>query len=118
MVRLHALVEGQTEESFINGVLAPELWTSSVFIDARCVTTGRKHGRTHKGGGANYQRVRRELIRWMKEDGKPDSWFTSMFDVYQLDAGFPGFADCLKLAGAFQRVQCLERKFVQDISQE
>ncbi len=117
MVRLHALVEGQTEESFINEILAPELATSLVFVDARTLTTGRKHGKAQKGGGASYDRVRRELVRWMKEDQGHDSWFTTMFDFYRLDTSFPGFDNCMKKISGLARVECLETMFAADIKQ-
>ena len=41
-VRLYSIVEGQTEETFVNQVLKPHLATQSIWASATCVTTRRK----------------------------------------------------------------------------
>lgn len=53
MRRLHVLAEGQTEEAFVNQVLAPHLAGHGVVTDVRCVTTRRDRHRldiVHRGG--------------------------------------------------------------------
>ena len=50
LIRLHILVEVQTEETFVNNVLGPALAEQNVFVDAHRITTGRKRGRTFRGG--------------------------------------------------------------------
>ena len=52
LIRLHVLVEGQTEESFVNEVLAAELAARDIFADAHRNTTGRRHGRLYRGSRA------------------------------------------------------------------
>lgn len=42
---MHAVVEGQTEESFINELLALELGEHDISMDVHLITTGRKQGR-------------------------------------------------------------------------
>ena len=39
--RLHFVVEGQTEETFVNQTLVPHLAHMSIVSDARCVATNR-----------------------------------------------------------------------------
>ena len=41
-IRLHFIVEGQTEETFVNQVLKPHLGNRYVWADARCVQTSRR----------------------------------------------------------------------------
>ena len=68
LIRLHFVVEGQTEEAFVNTVLAPELGGCNVFADARRIETGRRHGRLFRGGLVTYQHLARDLTLWMKQD--------------------------------------------------
>jgi hypothetical protein len=55
MIRLHFIVEGQTEETFVNQVLTPVLSGLNIFPDVRCVQTGHKRGKRHKGGISHYR---------------------------------------------------------------
>jgi len=50
MVRLNIIVEGQTEETFINKILRPHLGDFNVFVTARRVETGRNRGKIFRGG--------------------------------------------------------------------
>ena len=61
MIRLHFIVEGQTEETFVNEVLAPELGAKSVFADVHRITTGRRRGRLYRGGFLAYEHLAREI---------------------------------------------------------
>ena len=52
MRRLNFVVEGQTEEAFVNGVLRPHLGAIEMVATARCVTTRRDRRRpdiVHRG---------------------------------------------------------------------
>ena len=92
-MRLAVIVEGQTEEAFVNEILAPELGANSVFVFAHRITTKRKHGRAWRGGLLTWNHVVTDLILWMKEDFGPDIRFTTMLDYYALPRDFPGYAD-------------------------
>lgn len=59
MIRLHFLVEGSTEQTFVNEVLKPELSRLNIFSDACLVKTGRKRGKVHKGGITSYIKLKR-----------------------------------------------------------
>jgi hypothetical protein len=83
MIRLHIVVEGQTEETFVNRVLSYHLGQYNISVDARQVETSRKHARIYRGGfdrSRGYQRARRDLALWMQEDQNADAYFTTMFD--------------------------------------
>jgi hypothetical protein len=108
MIRLHAVVEGQTEESFVNTVLAPEFGSRNVFMDSHCVTTGRENSRACRGGLNKYQHLKTDLARWMKQDRQPEAWFTTIIDLYALPEDFPGFEDCRRRSDPTERVECLE----------
>jgi hypothetical protein len=45
MIRLHLVVEGQTEKEFVDEILMPAFLPLQIITDARCVATSRKKGR-------------------------------------------------------------------------
>jgi len=117
MIRLHAVVEGQTEETFINSVLAPELGRLRIFVDAHRITTERTRLRTFRGGLLKYSHLRTDLDLWMRqEDRHPESWFTTMIDLYALPEDFPCFSECAQHRDPVERVGCLESAFRRDIN--
>ncbi|MBV8357675.1 MAG: DUF4276 family protein, partial [Deltaproteobacteria bacterium] len=118
MIRLHIVVEGQTEESFINEVLAPELGLRDVFIDAHSITTGRRLGRAFRGGWNSYGKLLRDLSLWMKQDQNDDSWFSTMVDLYRLPNDFPGYDICQAISEPKRRVECLEDRFACDVREQ
>jgi len=116
MIRLHAVVEGQTEETFVNQVLAPALAARNVFMDVHCITTGRRKSSVFRGGVIQYQHLKTDLTLWMKQDQKPEAWFTTMVDLYALPDDFPGYANCRRHADPVGRVECLEDGLLADLS--
>jgi len=117
LIRLHAVVEGQTEEGFLNEVLAPELGRHGVFADARRIATGRRHGRLFRGGLLKYKHLARDLVLWMKEDQGTDSWFTTMIDLHRLPADFPGRVTLPTNLSGYDRVARLEAELGRDIAE-
>jgi len=116
MIRLHMVVEGQTEETFVNRVLADHLGQFNVVTDVHCVTTSRRRGRISRGGLVRYHYVKRDLELWMKEDRNADAYFTTMLDVYALPEDFPGLPEARKLNDPYARVATLEQAFANNIS--
>lgn len=115
LIRLHILAEGQTEEGFVNEILAPELATHDIVADVHCITTGRRRGTVFRGGLVNYEHLARDLTLWMKGDQNEDSWFTTMFDFYGLPSNFPGLGTLDPALGAPDRVAALEAGLHSDI---
>jgi Domain of unknown function (DUF4276) len=114
-VRLHFIVEGYAEEGFVNRVLRPEFASYEIFVDARRVLTGRQGVKKFRGGLKNYDKLRNDIVLWMKEDNGPDSWFTSMVDFYGLPTNFPEYLECSNKPTALDRVKCLEVNLENDI---
>jgi hypothetical protein len=115
LIRLHAVVEGQTEETFADQVLAPNLGAKRIFLDCHRVTTGRKRSQLHRGGISHYRQLKDDLVLWMKQDQGRDARFTTMVDLYRLPTDFPGYDECRKGADPFVRVRCLEEKLRDDV---
>ncbi len=117
MIRLHMVVEGQTEEAFVNNVLRDHLATHGIYADTRCVETGRYHGTVYRGGLVNYEKLAIDLAAWMKQDGSPECWFTTMVDFFRLPADFPDRAAVPVHLPAPDQVARLERAMKIDMVQ-
>ena len=118
MIRLHIVVEGQTEETFVNRVLSYHLGQYNISVDARQVETSRKHARIYRGGfdrSRGYQRARRDLALWMQEDQNADAYFTTMFDLYALPTDFPDYDTSTRCATPYERVATLEQALEREV---
>jgi hypothetical protein len=108
--RFSVIVEGRTEEAFVKQVLAPFLLPTKV-----CLTPIILGVPGHKGGRAKYARVKKDVLRQLKEDRK--AYCTTMFDFYGLGKGFPGTPLPPNLPNV-DKVIRLERAMKQDIVAE
>ncbi len=116
MSRLHFIVEGQTEETFVNTLLAPHLGQFHVFADVRRVETSRTQTRIYRGGLFNYIKAKNDLQRWARQEHRDDVYFTTMFDLYRLPPTFPGYAIAQQQSDPYQRVDLLERALAADLN--
>lgn len=118
MIRLHVTAEGQTEQAFVRSVLAPHLAQFNVFVDARCVliSKDKRAAKEHRGGLLSYEKAKKDLLNWLKEDNHPECRFTTMFDLYALPHDFPGYSESLKIPDKYERVEILEKAMNQDIN--
>ena len=111
MVRLYLFAEGQTEQTFADTLIKPHLAQHEVFAHAR------KKGKVHRGGGRNYEPMKNDILRSLKEDSNPDAFFTTMIDLYAIAPDFPGLAESESLRqNPIKRVELLEQRFAEDIS--
>lgn len=85
MKRVCIVCEGQTEETFVRDVLAPAFYNLGLNLIPEMVETSPGH----KGGALKYDRVRRHLRNTLRQNSAPV--VTTLFDLYRLDSGFPGF---------------------------
>ena len=117
MIRLHITAEGQTEQAFAKRVLVPHLAGFDVFVDARCVLTSKdkRAAREYRGGLLRYEKAKKDICAWLKEDGHAECRFTTMFDLYALPNDFPGYAEAMSKNDPYERVGVLERKMAEDI---
>ena len=114
-IRLNFIVEGQTEEAFVNTILRPHLDEFSVWSKARCVMTSRKGNVKHRGGVINYALAKNDITRWLREDSNHDVRFTTMFDLYALPSDFPGHTDAVQVPNPYERIKILEQALQKDI---
>ena len=113
-MRLYIIVEGQTEETFVNRILKPHLGSFLVGASALVVTTSRKRGA--RGGLSDYHKPRNDIIRLTKQEKSGDVRFTTMFDLYDLPKEFPGYEDAALRDDPYRRVEAVENALADDIS--
>ena len=93
MKEVIVVCEGQTEEVFVNEVLAPSLWDGNVFLYPRLIATSRYS----KGGSLKGQRVLRFLGNTLRQ--RQDTYVTTFFDLYGLPSDFPDGAETVRDMG-------------------
>ncbi len=86
-------------------------------MGAVLAASGRKHGHVFRGGGRRYQPMRKDLGNLLRQDARADARFTTMFDLYALHDGFPGWDEAEKQRHIpRERVLTLEKAFAADVA--
>ena len=113
MARLIVLVEGQTEESFVNEVLAPYL--SGVSFDSVSARIfGNARLRSKRGGVKKWESARKDIETLLKED--PGLFVTIMVDFYGMKVDWPGRQNALSENTTFLRAQTVEQAVLNSIA--
>jgi len=115
-IRLHIVVEGQSEETFVNRILVPHLSRFAVWTDARSVYTSHQGPYWIRGGMTSYERARRDVTLWLRQDRSADVRLTTMFDFYRLPPDFPGVLETAIAPTAQARVDLIEKAFASDVN--
>ena len=105
-------VEGQTEESFVNQVLAPHLYARGyTSVSARLLGNARQ--RSRRGGIRKWDLVREGILHHLKQDR--EILVTTMVDYYGLPHTWPGRANAPSLP-FLDRASVVERELLRDVS--
>lgn len=117
MPRLLIHVEGETEETFVNEILAPHLCGVGYHkVGARLVGNSRKRDR--RGGIIGWPAVRKDIIKHLKEDA--ECLTTTMVDYYALpkvkSGAWPGRADAGNRPFP-QKAATVEKALLADLSE-
>ena len=87
MTRMIVLVEGQTEETFVNQVLAGDLYGFGyTSVGARMI--GKARSRARRGGIVQWTVLRKTITDLLREDA--GRFVTTMVDYYGLPQDWPG----------------------------
>lgn len=113
MTRLLVHVEGQTEEQFVNQVLAPHL-TERGYSSVSARMVGNQRQRHRRGGIRNWNSVRKEILNHLKED--PRIFATTMVDYYGLPSTWPGRATANTFRTVAEKADAVEKAILEDIS--
>lgn len=117
-VTLRIVVEGQTEETFVNEILEPHLATLSVRASAHVVDPIEKSGYSHPGGLNNFAQAETDINLWLNHERGSGGHVTTMFDLYELPNDFPGYDVSAAFNDPYQRVQTLENALAQEINDD
>ena len=114
-IRLHFLVEGQTEFNFVNRILRHSIEKTSLSVSVSKLTTKRdeKLGRKFSGGASTYEKLKKELSLFLK-DSSIEFRLTTMIDLYKFPSGFPTFDEMKKTPQA--RVKKMQETLYADFN--
>ncbi len=114
LIRVNVVAEGKTEMKFAKELLN-QFFDGKPIIDARGVLSSRnnKTNYEYRGGMTTYERAKKDILTWLKED--PSAYVTTMFDFYGLPHDFPGYEDAIHCPTHLESVEHLELKMKEDI---
>lgn len=112
VVRVIVVCEGSTEEQFVGTVLVPYLKVRGVVLEHRAFETSPGYG----GGGLGGPRVLGVLTSAVTE--RPDSYVTTLFDLYGLPKRFPGRKEAEASADPLERAATVERALEARLTKE
>ena len=102
MSRVRILVEGQTEETFVNEILRPHLYQMGIYPYAFLF-----------GGIPRYKQARKEILNSVKED--KTCVCTTMVDFYGMPTDWPGRRESLSYQNYLDKAQKVESALLEDI---
>lgn len=121
MKYLNIIVEGSSEEAFVNDVLVKHFASLGIFLSCRKITTGWDglNKKPAKGGLLKYIKFRNDVTNWIQSDkNNPQFWYTSMLDLYAFpkDNQSPYTAVLQRIADPYLKINSLESAIAQDIN--
>jgi len=116
VIRLFVVVEGATEDRFVNGMIVAHLAAFQVYASA--VTVGKaiaqRRGHRQRGGG-HYRHWQRDIRTLLRSNPGDDVRVTTLFDLYGLSDDFPPPAEDAPLGTTGLRKAALEAALARDI---
>ena len=111
MIRVYVLVEGQTEEAFVNELLKAYYARVNLYLTPIIISTSPGH----KGGVIRYAKILPQIEKLCKQDD--GAYVTTLFDLYALPTDFPGKNKPAyeQLSEGRAKAQFLERELGSDI---
>jgi hypothetical protein len=121
MKYLNVVVEGSSEENFVNDVLVRHFAALNIFVSARKIRTGwdRFFNKPAKGGLLKYILFRNDVLRWIESDrGRANTFYTSFIDLYAFprDEQSPYVRQIQAINDPYQRIVALEAAIAMDIN--
>ena len=107
MKRLVIIVEGETEESFVNNILCPYFCSKGLYNTIQCFKTKHSHG-----GISKYSYIKKDILNTLYEK---DVVVSMMIDFYRLPLDFPGFSDLKATQTHKEQASLLETEIKKDL---
>ncbi|MCU0339154.1 MAG: DUF4276 family protein [Spirosomaceae bacterium] len=117
---INIVVEGSSEEAFVNDVLVKHFAQVQKYVSTRKIRTGwdALNSKPAKGGLLKYSKLRDDIVRWVQSDrGKPNTFYSSFVDLYAFpkDDKSPYTAEIQHINDAYKKIRLLEDRIYQDI---
>jgi Domain of unknown function (DUF4276) len=121
MKYINIIVEGNTEEAFVNDILVQHFAPSQKYISVRRIKSGwnKEYNKPAKGGLGRYIKFRNDVLRWIESDrNRENTFYTSFVDLYAFpkDAESPYTSQIQAIADPYQRIAALENAIAQNIN--
>jgi hypothetical protein len=121
MKNLQIIVEGSSEETFVNDVMVKHFAQLKIFVSVRKIKTGwdRLNNKPAKGGLLKYIKFRNDVLRWIQSDrGRANTYYTSFIDLYAFpkDSESPYSIQIQNITDHYQRITALENAISKDIN--
>ena len=108
MKYLIIVVEGQTEQEFVNDILRPYFATQGIYhVSARLIRTSR----SGKGGFVNFQHLQNDVNRILAIE--KDAVVTTFIDFFRCPTNMPGYEEAMKKENHQEAVEILEKKMTE-----
>ena len=109
MTRVVLVVEGQTEETFVNQVLAPALSLAGIYITATRIMTSQTATQKFKGGLVNFEHLDRDVTKLLNSDQR--RYVSCMVDLYKLPNTAPGYEEAAAQKDAYAKAEVLQNSW-------
>ncbi|WP_396150160.1 DUF4276 family protein [Flavobacterium sp.] len=121
MKYINIIVEGSSEENFVNEIMIKHFASLNIFISARKIKTGwdKTASKPAKGGLLKYSKFKNDVISWIESDrDRPDTYYTSFIDLYAFpkDSESPYKESIQKISNPYLKVKNLEKAIYEDIN--
>lgn len=110
MKRLYIVVEGQTEQEFINQTLLPYFCERGIY-DVRPILI--RTSKMGKGGFVNYRHLKNDVERLLKSE--EEIIVTTFVDFFRIPSNVPCYSECLRLNSSEKKVEALEKAIADSI---
>lgn len=104
MKRVYIVVEGQTEQEFVNSVISPYLQEFGILSVTPVLV---RTSRTGRGGMVSYSHLA-NTIRPLLMSEKSDYIVTTFIDFFRLPHDMPHYEDSMKKADKIEQIRSLE----------
>lgn len=111
MRRVYIVVEGQTEQEFVNTVISPYLQGFGVFSITPVLIRTSRNGR---GGMVNYQHLW-NTVKLLLKSSRKDFVVTTFIDFFRIPNTMPRYEECMAKASKIERVEALESAMNENI---
>ncbi|HPP78980.1 DUF4276 family protein, partial [Methanospirillum sp.] len=110
-VKLQIIVEGQTEQLFVQQILIPHLYSKGINSFCHVIPT-KTTNKTYRGGVSSYSKIEIEIKRTLQ---KKTHYITTMFDFYAIPSDTPGKMEAKSVENSWKKVQIIEDSITHSI---